>query len=323
MLCFDVEPDETNVRPGARPWLGFERLRERVGTLRDELAAATGRPVQFNWFLRMDPQIAETHGSAAWFIDHYDREIDHIRTAGDLIGLHPHAWRWAAEQGRWVADHADPEWVDHCIRVSYEAYEAALGEPCIAQRYGDRLMTARAARLSIELGARYDLTVEPGARSRRSLHPGTGATGHTAEMRYAPRGPYRPNQEDPLSPGDGEIWMIPLTSMDPDPLLPIWRRVARRIRRPGGPWHRPAALTAPWPAALFWPMIERELAEMSQPYLAFAIRSDGPLLPNLNRPTEEKLAALLTSPLAARLVFTTPDAVAAAISRSTQPVPGR
>lgn len=164
-------------------------------------------------------------------------------------------------------------------------------------------MTARAARLIERLGARYDLTVEPGALAVHSLHPGLDATGHTADMRSAPREPYRPSPDDPMRAGDGSLWMIPLTSMDPDPILPAWRRIARCVRHPGGPWHRPTTLTAAWPADAFWPMVERELAAMSRPYLAFAIRSDAPLIPHVIDSIDAKLAALL----AARLEFTTPD----------------
>lgn len=217
--------------------------------------------------------------------------------------------RWSEANGRSVADHADADWVDYCVRVSYESYQAAIGEPCRAQRFGDRLMTARIARLSAQLGAQYDLTVEPGASPVRSLHPGTAATGNTADMRSAPREPYRPNPDDPMREGDGRLWMIPLTSMNPDPMLPTWRRVARRIRHPGGPWHRPTTLTAAWPAAPFWLLVERELATMSRSYLAFAIRSDAPLVPHLIDPVEEKLSALLNSPLVKQLAFTAPEAV--------------
>lgn len=109
--------------------------------------------------------------------------------------------------------------------------------------------------------------------------------------------------------------MIPLTSMDPDPMLPTWRRVARRVRHRGAPRHRPTTLTADWPAAPFWPMIERELAAMARPYAAFALRSDVPLRPESNGPVEGKLAALLTSPLVDHLVFTTPEAVVAPVGR--------
>ena len=321
LLCFDVEPDEIEVGADATPWLGFERLLERVKPLRDDLAEATGRPVRFDWFLRMDPQIAEAYGTAGWVVDRFGADLARLRSEGDLIGLHPHALRPTATAGRWVADHGDPDWVDHCLEVSYETFETAFGEPCRAQRFGDRFMSARSLRRAGELGAHYDLTVEPGAGPAGSLHHGLTATGESPEMRHAPREPYRADPDDPMraaeppsaaAPSRGDDtgpWMIPLTSMDPDPMLPAWRRIARRVRHPAGPWHRPTTLTARWPAAPFWPMVERRLDEMSQPYLSFAIRSDAPLMPSLMRPIEEKLTALLTSPLAERLIFTTPDAI--------------
>lgn len=310
VLCFDVEPDDIDVERGGQPWRGFERLLDLVGPWRDSLAEATGRPVRFNWFLRMDPQVADTCGSATWVVDTYGPAIERLRSADDLIGLHPHALRWSAASGRSVADHADADWVDHCIGVSFEAYQSAFGCPCRAERFGDRFMSARAARLITRLGATWDLMIEPGIRPVRSLHRGVAATGHTADMRSAPRAPYRPNPGDAMRAGDGTLWMIPLTSMNPDPLLPVWRRVARRVRYPGRPLHRPAALTAGWPAAPFWTMIDRELATMARPYLAFAIRSDAPLLPGLIGPVEDKISALLASPLVGRLEFTSPAAVA-------------
>ena len=308
VLCFDVEPDEIDVLP-TTPWLGFERLLERVGPWRENLAAATGRPVRFNWFLRMDPQIADVYGSATWVVDRYGADIDRLRSDGDLIGLHPHALRWSEANGRSVADHADADWVDYCIRVSCETYAAAFGGPCRAQRFGDRLMTARAARLIAQLGVQYDLSIEPGTRPLRALHPGTVTTGYTADMRTAPREPYRPSADDPMRTGDGRLWMIPLTSMNPDPMLPAWRRIGRRVRYPGGPLHRPTTLTDPWPVAPFWPLVQQELATMTRPYLAFAIRSDAAVRPHMIGPIEEKMSALLTSPLAERLVFAGPEAV--------------
>lgn len=310
VLCFDVEPDEIEVSPGARPWLGFERMVERSKEWREAFAAATGRPVRFGWYLRMDPQIAQTHGSACWAVDRYGAVLDRLRAQGDVIGLHPHDWRWSPSPGRWVADHGDAEWIDDCVRMSYDAYRSAFGEACRAQRFGDRFLSARAIRLAGELGALYDLTVEPGARSVTSMHPGTAATGRTADMTRCPLEPYRPNRGDPLLPGDGTVWMVPLTSMDPDPVIPHWRRMGRRVRYPRRPTHRPATLTARWPAGPFWSIIERDLAGRSRPHLAFAVRSAASL--DRAHPLERKIAALVASPLARRLAFTTPDHVVGA-----------
>ena len=99
LLSFDVEPDEIEVGVDAPPWLGFERLLERVKPLRDDLAVATGRPVRFDWFLRMDPQIAEAYGSAAWVVDRFGADLARLRSEGDLVGLHPHALRPSGTAG--------------------------------------------------------------------------------------------------------------------------------------------------------------------------------------------------------------------------------
>jgi hypothetical protein len=145
VLCFDVEPDEREVGLEIGSWLGFERLIGRIGSLRQELATLTSRPVRFNWFLRMDPQIAESHGRVGWVAERYWDQLQGLRAAGDGIGVHPHCWRWSAERKRWIADHGDPDWVDHCIRVSFETYEAAFGEPCRLVRFGDRFLSGPAS----------------------------------------------------------------------------------------------------------------------------------------------------------------------------------
>jgi hypothetical protein len=103
--------------------------------------------------------------------------------------------------------------------------------------------------------------------------------------------------------------MIPLSSVDWDPLLPAWRRAARRIRRPRAARHRTAALYRGWPHPRFWQLIARELTAMPKPYLAFAVRSDAPIRPRAASALEGSLAALRRDPLVERLAFVTPDAI--------------
>jgi hypothetical protein len=126
LLCFDVEPDDIEVATDAPPWVGFERLLELAARWRDELAEATGRPVRFDWFLRMDPQVAEAHGSPGWVVERYGPAIERLRAEGDLVGLHPHALRPTGTPGRWVADNADAGWVDQCVEMAYETYRDAF-----------------------------------------------------------------------------------------------------------------------------------------------------------------------------------------------------
>lgn len=316
-----MEPDAREVSLEPLPWLGFEHLFDRARLLRHQLAALTGRPVQFNWFLRMDPQIATSYGHAGWVAERYERELALLRAAGDGFGLHPHCWRWSQAQWRWVADHGDPDWVDHCVRMSFETYDAVFGEPCRLIRFGDRFVSGRAVRLAAELGARFDLTVEPGMPGVRSLGRGSVATGRIPGQGRAPREPYRPSARDPVRPADGDdaasgvgLWMIPLTAIDPDALVPVWRRIGRRIKRPRSPRHRTAALVAAWSAPKFWLSIEEVLESSGRPYLAFAMRSDTLIRPALEAAFEEKMSALRAWPHARRLSFVTPDNVLAAMT---------
>ena len=81
LLCVDVEPDPRELDGlAAQPWVGFEKLVLATQGIRERLAAATGRPVQFTWFLRMDPQIAEVWGSPTWAAEAYERQL------GELTG---------------------------------------------------------------------------------------------------------------------------------------------------------------------------------------------------------------------------------------------
>src|SRR5262245_15611630 len=64
LLCVDVEPEGRAIDPEAPvDWDGFEQVHEYLAGLRPRLAAATGHPAHFSWFLRMDPQIERVHGS--------------------------------------------------------------------------------------------------------------------------------------------------------------------------------------------------------------------------------------------------------------------
>jgi hypothetical protein len=302
-----------------------------VPDLRARLEAATGRPARFNWFVRSDPQIVGAHGTAAWPFRRYADTLAEFAAAGDTIGLHPHAWR-ARDDGRWVADHGNAAWVEHCVRLAFETFERELGRTCRSIRFGDRFVSARTVQVAASLGARYDLTVEPGMPSQRSLHRGSPATGRIPSQRRAPRWPYRPDARNPLvaaPPGDGgggaggpDVWMIPLTAIDSGPLVPLWWRIGRRVRHPLRSRRQTAVLYAPWDAERFWQRLAADLAAAPRPHLAFAIRSDvvGSAAGARN-PTFEKLAALEALPLARNVEFTTPAGLVAGLGLE-RPAPG-
>jgi hypothetical protein len=227
LLCFDVEPDPRVMQLDEKAdWVGFELLVDFVNGTRPRLAEASGAPVRFNWFLRMDPQVGKVYGSPSWVVDRYGAVLEELEAAGDEIGLHIHPWRWEDDRG-WVADFEDPEWGRFCVETGFAAYAETIGRPCRSVRFGDRWLTADIQRLAASLGARYDLTVEPGHRPA-ALHEPT--IGLMPDYSPSPHRPYRPSASDPTRAGGGldAPWVIPLST---HPLSGLGQPYSHRIPR--------------------------------------------------------------------------------------------
>jgi hypothetical protein len=266
-LSIDVEPDLRLVDRGKidEPWTGLERLAGEMPGIRERLARHTSRPAHFTWYLRMDPQIAEAWGSAAWVIDRYGGFLGSMRAEGDELGLHIHTWRWDEQAGRWLADRADREWTAHCTQVALDAFRSAIGKRCRAHRGGDRYVDPAMLRLLVDGGVRVDLTVEPGMPAAPGLVPEEPAVGELPDYRAAPACPYRPRSLDDFTSADPAAssppMMIPLTSA-PD---------GDGGRSVVYPWVEPAE---------FCSRLEQAIAEEGPPpVLAFAVRSELPLRP--------------------------------------------
>jgi hypothetical protein len=221
VLCIDVEPDERAPPPSTRPdWTGFERAVADAYRVRRLLADATGRPARFAWFVRMDPQIEHVYGTAEWAALRYAAEIGAIEGAGDTIGLHVHPWRWDGRE--WVVDFADVGFGTRCVRVAFAAFARAFGRPCRDVRFGDRWLNDRILALAERLGARYDLTAEPGrvfeAMPERSV-------GTSPDYSAMPRVPYRPSRRGFRRPGRWlrrRTWMLPLGTARLASALDAW-----------------------------------------------------------------------------------------------------
>jgi len=320
VITIDVEPDHPWPQPGQRdPWLGFEAWIEYAGMLRDRLAVATGRPVKFNWALRMDDQISGVYGTPCWVAETYGPSLDKLRDAGDELGVHPHAWRWEDPPGRWLQDHDNSEWVATVIHTSFEAFRTSFGYDSPNHRFGSRFITPHILRTVRALGAKIDMTVEPGARGMAALEDSVPSTGYLPDQGAAPRVPYQPADDDPFraatndgATNDGAthdadgLWILPITAFDPGPWLSPSRRLARRVRFAGRPLHRPAELWAPAEPAAFWNLALESADDLPTPYLSLAVRSDCLIRPALSKPVKDKLEALFAGPWAERMAFTTP-----------------
>ena len=213
VICIDVEPDDRRIDPHERkPWLGFEAAHRFFSELRLRLKAATGSPVHFTWFYRMDPQIARTYGSPAWVANYYSPLIEQLKREGDAFGLHTHPWRWNETSNEWVSDMGDQEWVDQCIRMAFCTFRESFGETCLYSRFGDRWMNNATFSLVEKLGARFELTIEPGLTGGPFDKPYIGSL---ADYRQVPRFPYRPSRKDFRVRGSflkRRLWAIPLSA---------------------------------------------------------------------------------------------------------------
>jgi len=220
VICVDVEPEERAIDPKVTAdWIGFEKTFEFFEELRPRLGDATGAPVHFSWFLRMDPQIAQVYGNPAWAVARYDRLLDRLQASGDEIGLHVHAWRWDRASSNWIADMGNQKWVDHSVRMSFAAFEQSFNRPCLSFRFGDRWLDNETLDLVERLGGRFELTLEPG---RTKLIVPEDHTGVISDWSLVPRRPYHPSKADFTNCSDSnsrQFWAVPLSTFNPDQVL--------------------------------------------------------------------------------------------------------
>jgi len=295
LVCIDVEPDPRCIdRENPPPWRGFEASVAFFESARSRLRSATRSPVHFCWFLRMDPQVEGCYGDAAWFAREHAAAIATLARSGDEIGLHAHMHRWDEPIGAWIVDHGDPDWVAHCLDVSFDAFARSLGRRCTSFRFGDGWCSDAALARIEAFGVRYDLTGEPESQPRPSLVPGEAATGSLPGWVGIPRAPYRPSREDFRRPDPrrrGGLWEIPLTAgtgSDRSDSSAPWRTLNLTIE-----------------PAIFRAVVERVIEGSPRPYLGFMVRADD----SCNDAREVVLANLdfvASHPLVRRFRFSTP-----------------
>jgi hypothetical protein len=296
VLGIDIEPDNREDPPGAGVEVaGFRRMADVLTELRPRLADATGSSVTFPWFVRMDAQVAAQGGRADALVAAAPEVFDGLQAGGDVIGLHTHAGRWDPKRRAWVADHADTAWIETCLANAFAAYGERFERACHEHRFGDRFSSPVAFERLAALGARVDLTAEPGQPGVRRAQHVRHATGRIPSYAHTPRAAH-------LARPGGPLWLLPLSSADPAPALPLARRWARRLRYLGQPRHRTLLLDRAWPNPdLFWDLAEDQLARGAG-HLAFVMRSDL-VLSERWRGAIALLEALTRRPLARRLAF--------------------
>ncbi|MBI1977959.1 MAG: hypothetical protein HYS55_04340 [Candidatus Omnitrophica bacterium] len=311
ILCIDVEPDGFFIdRTKKEPWKGYEVCYEFFRELRPRLAAATGSSAYFSWFHRFDPQIAETYASPTWAIEEYPKFLEAFKKEGDEFGIHTHAYRWLENQNRWIADHGNQEWINYCVEMGFESFKRVFGRNCESFRFGDRWMSNASMQLIEDLGAKYDLTLEPGLPELPSYHRKELFSGFLPDYHGVPRAPYRPSKSDFRRPSNSKsngIWEIPLSTGRANYEFGKLEKLYRRIFTPDLLRPQVASLNLGMrKLRIFSEIVDEVLNSLEEPYLSMEARTSYMIEPAQMRNVQENLDFVLNHRLKDRFVFATP-----------------
>ncbi len=212
----DIEPDETFPAPGMDSFDSAAFAFKDLFSRRAELEDATGAPVRFGWYVRMDPHVKALYGNSAVIAERYSRQFEEAALAGDEIGLHIHSFD-RDKHGEWRANYTDHNLVEDAIETSVASFRAFFGRECRSARMGDMWTSSQCVAKLETLGVKYDITPESGLRPLRMAahYPGTKSLGRRPSMLHVPSTPYQPDLANFRRPGVGQkrdIWIIPVTS---------------------------------------------------------------------------------------------------------------
>jgi hypothetical protein len=310
-LSIDVEPDRFQLTANEPPaWRGFEAMIVFAASLREAIAARSGRPPQFGWYFRTDPQIESAYGRPDHALRHYGDHIRRVRAAGDYLGVHVHPIRWNEEHRSWVHDVADVGWLDGSIRSSCAVFAEWAGSPSPYSRYGAGFLNNDVLAAIEASGVTIDLTLEPVTSWATRVHAvpttvdASPIVGAYVDCSGAPREPYVPSREDfrrRASVGSRPLTLVPLSTA-------VFRRrffspAAVHVLYPSLPWLS---------ERYFWDLAMKQLETMDRPFLSLAIRTDAHDMA-LTARVRRLFAALPGHPIAERLHWVDPRGVVAGL----------
>ena len=314
IMCIDVEPDGFFIdRTKPLPWKGYEGCYRYFSELRTKLEEQTGSPVHYTWCYRLDPQVAETYGSAEWPITHYSKFAEAFLRNGDELALHPHAYRWIEKKQNWIEDLGDQEWVNHCVEIGFDAYRRLFNRTCESFRFGAYWINAETINCAERLGAKFDLTVEPGFKIKKRLFPEDYYSAPLPDYDHCPKTPYRPLKSDFTKPDpnreDG-IWVIPMSTGFVTYKFGKLATLTKKLFAPDDLKPRCVTLNLARGMNGFRSVMEDLLESLKRPYLALVVRSDvygnSPGGPTDPENMKMNMDYIMNHPLVKRFVFSTP-----------------
>ena len=216
-ILFNIhaEPDLRIIDYEKRRWLGYEDLHAFLFKIRPALEKATGRPVYFNWFFRLDWQIEKVYGDAAWALKQYGSLIKEAQQCGDSLGIHIHSWRpkRAGLRRTWIADFADKEWIASCISLAHRTFIQSIQEQPQLFSFGGHYLSLEILEQLEQLGFRCDLSMYPGRPLSKHFVPEEETCGWLPSFLNTPRQAFKPSRQAFSKPGSDalNLWEIPVS----------------------------------------------------------------------------------------------------------------
>ena len=275
--------------------------------------------MHFTWLFRLDAQIAETYGEPEWPLKQYASLVEKTRNQGDEIGIHTHPYRWDIQREEWIAEYGDQDWVDFCLRLSFDAYRRCLGENPRSCSMGNQWMNNETVKTLEELGAKYDLTLLSETDSK-GFTPELGRfTGNFQSYKNVPWYPYHPATDDfrvPDNQKESGFWMIPaptqMVKRRGERIQSLVEFAKRKIRRQPKPTSKFLIRKGP---ASFRDSFDYLIEKSEHPYCLFTLRTALFGIPQLVERLNDCFDFLLSHPHSKRFVFTTPAELIESLSR--------
>lgn len=197
MITIDVDSDffDSALSPHSNrelQWKGISKgiplLIETFQKYRDSF----DNPIKIIWFVRVDNQIKELYGNAAYLLNQYKDTWKMLLRRGDEIGWHPHLYRKSGEN--WIQETRH----HHISKDLQESYMAMIEEGFspICSRIGEAFQSNEIMSDLWKLGIKIDSTAMPGRvrmdNDRKINWSGT------------PQHAYYPSMSDYRLPAEGE-----------------------------------------------------------------------------------------------------------------------
>ncbi len=110
-------------------WDGLRVTLETIQKISENVRIAYGMNVPFTLNIRVDDQVASSHGDPAWILKNMASELKDVERFGHEIAWHPHLWRWDKATNCWMQEEEDREWIWDRLHVWGEAFQEAWRLP--------------------------------------------------------------------------------------------------------------------------------------------------------------------------------------------------